>query len=417
MTQPLAPYAIFAAALAMAGLPIYIHAPKFFVDEYGVSLAALGAVLFGLRLLDVVQDPALGWLSRRLSAHRGKAVAAAGATMALAMLGLFAVAPPVAPLLWFALTLALLFSAFSFLTISFYAEGVSTARRLGDQGHIRLAGWRETGSLLGVSLAAVAPVVFLGVTDQPFALFAYVFLALTLIALWTMRREWRGGGEAPSGGIAPILQDPIARRLLLIALLNATPVAVTSTLFLFFVESRLNAPGWEGPLLLLFFVAAACSAPLWSRIAQQYGAKPTLMFGMSLSILAFGGAAFLGAGDVAAFAIICFFSGAAMGADMTLLPALFATRSAEITDEAAEGFGLWSFVSKFTLAFAAVVLLPLLDAVGFQSGDASQPEQALLALTLSYAVLPCGLKLAALALLAVTPLDMRNGTALTKGTS
>jgi glycoside/pentoside/hexuronide:cation symporter, GPH family len=26
----------------MAGLPIYIHAPKFYVDEYGVSLAALG---------------------------------------------------------------------------------------------------------------------------------------------------------------------------------------------------------------------------------------------------------------------------------------------------------------------------------------------------------------------------------------
>ncbi len=37
------------------------------------------------------------------------------------MLGLFAVAPPVAPLLWFALMLALLFSAYSFLTIAFYA--------------------------------------------------------------------------------------------------------------------------------------------------------------------------------------------------------------------------------------------------------------------------------------------------------
>ncbi|MEO1027298.1 MAG: MFS transporter, partial [Pseudomonadota bacterium] len=161
---------------------------------------------------------------------------------------------------------------------------------------------------------------------------------------------------------------------------------------------------------------AAMCAPIWSRIAQNHGAKPTLMFGMSLSIVAFAGAALLGAGDVMAFAIICFFSGAALGADMTLLPALFATRSAEITNEAAEGFGLWSFVSKFTLAFAAVILLPLLDAVGFQSGQASQSEQALLALTLSYAVLPCGLKLVALGLLAVTPLEDQ-GTALnTKGT-
>ena len=53
----------------------------------------------------------------------------------------------------------------------------------------------------------------------------------------------------------PVLADPLSRRLLLIALLNASPVAVTSTLFLFFVESRLRAPGLEGPLLLLFSLA------------------------------------------------------------------------------------------------------------------------------------------------------------------
>lgn len=414
MRQSLAPYALFAGMLAMAGLPIYIHAPKFYVDEYGVSLAALGAVLFGLRLIDVVQDPALGWLSRRLSGQRKLAVIVAASLMALAMWGLFAVSPPVAPLVWFALTLAVLFSGFSFLTISFYAEGVATARRLDGDGHLRLAGWRETGALLGVSFAAVAPVVFLLVSDTPFTLFAAVFMALAAIAVWSMRREWRGS-VAAGGGITPILRDPMARRLLLIALLNATPVAVTSTLFLFFVESRLEAPGWEGPLLLLFFLAAAFSAPLWSRVAQSYGAKTTLMFGMGLAIIAFAGASVLTAGDVLPFVVICLFSGMALGADMTLLPALFATRSAEITDEAAEGFGLWSFVSKFSLAVAALILLPLLDAAGFQAGQPIQPEQALATLTFFYAVLPCGLKLAALLLLALTPLDAEE-TALTKGT-
>ena len=122
--QRLPAYAIFAGVLAAAGLPIYIHAPKFFVDEYGVSLGALGVVLFGLRLLDVVQDPALGWLSRRFGAWRRGSVAFAGVVMAVAMVGLFGVTPPIAPVTWFALTLALLFSAFSFLTITFYAQGV-----------------------------------------------------------------------------------------------------------------------------------------------------------------------------------------------------------------------------------------------------------------------------------------------------
>ena len=403
--RTLAPFALFGAVLAAAGLPIYIHAPKFYVDEYGVSLAALGAVLFALRLLDVVQDPALGWLSRRLRDHRALAVAVASGVLAISMIGLFGVTPPFSPVAWFAITLTLLFSSFSFLTISFYAQGVATAKTLGDNGHLRLAGWRETGALIGVSLAAVAPVALTSVGSNPFLIFAAIFAVCVFAAVLAMRTNWTSAKEPTSPGVMPFLRDPLARRLLLIALLNATPVAVTSTLFLFFVESRLEAPGWEGPLLLLFFVAAAVCAPFWSRLAQSIGAKPALMLGMSLSIVAFVGAAFLGAGDLLPFVIICLASGAALGADMTLLPAIFATRAAEIAPEAAEGFGLWSFVSKLSLAFAAAVLLPLLDAAGFQSGAGLSPEKALTTLTFFYAILPCFLKLAALALLAATTLE------------
>ena len=136
---------------------------------------------------------------------------------------------------------------------------------------------------------------------------------------------------------------------------------------------------------------------------------------MILAIASFVWAATLGAGDVAAFAVICVFSGAALGADLTLLPALFARRMSEIAPEAAEGFGLWSFVSKFSLAFAAVVLLPLLDAAGFQAGATTQPEEALTTLTLSYAVLPSGLKIAALLLLLATPIEAVGRTVLNRG--
>lgn len=416
MTQPLLPYAFFGALLAMAGLPIYIHAPKFYVDEYGVSLAAMGGVLFGLRLLDVVQDPALGWLSRRVGNARGISVVIAGTLMALAMIGLFAVTPPVHALVWFGLTLAILFSAFSFLTISFYAEGVETAKRMGENGHVRLAGWRETGAFLGVSIAAVAPVALAGLNNHPFALFAGLFAGFAIIAVYFMRREWRGDNGPQSSSMGKVLRDPLARRLLVIACLNAMPVAVSSTLFLFFVETRLAAPGWEGPLLLMFFLSAAVAAPFWSRLAQNIGTKNALILGMLLAILSFAGAAFLGAGDVLPFVVICLFSGFAIGADMTLLPALFAARSAEIAPEAAEGFGLWSFVSKISLAFAAVVLLPFLDVSGFEPGAQDQPERALAALTLSYAVVPCVLKLMAILLLTFTPLDMRPTSVLSRGT-
>ena len=81
-----------------------------------------------------------------------------------------------------------------------------------------------------------------------------------------------------------------------------------------------------------------------------------------------------------------------------------ATRMARISPSASEGFGLWSFVSKLTLAFAAVSLLPMLERAGFQSGSQDNPPEALALLTLLYAAVPCGLKLIAIALLAVTDL-------------
>ncbi|SEM63254.1 glycoside/pentoside/hexuronide:cation symporter, GPH family [Gemmobacter aquatilis] len=393
----LARCSLFAAMLAAAGLPIYLHAPKVYADAHGLSLAALGATLAGLRLVDVLQDPALGWLAERTRARRGAMVAGAVALMVGAMLGLFAVAPPVAPLAWFALMLAALFSGWSFLTIVFYAEGVGRAARLGPLGHLRLAGWREAGALLGVCIAAVAPLALGGVVATPFAAFACGFAGLALLATVLMRHEWQGTAATPAA-FGPLLRAAPVRRLLGLALVNAAPVAVTSTLFLFFVESRLAAPEVAGPLLVLFFLSAACSAPVWSRLATRIGVKRALLCGMGLAIAAFVGALGLGAGDVAAFALICAASGAAMGADLVLLPALFAREMQRQGQGEAAGFALWSFVSKLSLALAAALLLPLLQARGFTSG-ATNPPEALAALTLAYAGLPCLLKLTAIALL------------------
>ncbi len=400
-------YSVFAALLAWAGLPIYIHAPKVYVDTYGVSLAALGAVLFGLRLLDVVQDPLLGRLSEAFRAHRHRAVTIAAAIMALGMLGLFAIEPiGMRPIWWFALMLTLVFSAFSFLSINFYAQGVLKAHQIGAQGHLKLARWRETGALLGICTAAVAPTGLAWITAEPFTGFALAFALLALIAVLLMHTEWGAVATRPSTGFRAVLKDNLARRLLIIALLNAAPVAVSSTLFLFFVEARLDAPGLEGPLLLLFFLSAALTAPLWGGLAERWGAKPVLIGAMLLAIFSFAFALLLGPGDWVYFALICIASGAALGADLTLLPAIFAARMAQVSPSAAEGFGLWSFASKLSLALAAVTLLPALEAAGFDNSLAAQsPAQSLMLLSLLYAALPCGLKLIALTLLATTPIQ------------
>jgi GPH family glycoside/pentoside/hexuronide:cation symporter len=396
-------YTLFSGVISAAGLPIYIYAPKYYADTFGVSLTTLGAILFALRLFDVVQDPALGWLSERLDKAKAAAVALSALVMALSMIALFVVPSGVSPLWWFAISITFLFTAFSFLTITFYAQGISKAGSIAG-GHVRLAAWRETGSLLGVCVAAVAPTVLMVMVDDPFAAFAWGFAAAALLAVVLMWPEWKPSPAAQPISMSGILRDPIALRLMVLAMVNATPLAVTSTLFLFFVESRLGAPGWEGPLLVLFFLAAALSSPVWGFLAQRHGEKPVLLVAMVLAVASFLVTFTLGTGDVIPFALICVLSGATIGADLTLLPAMFARRMAVVAPQGGQGFGLWSLMNKLTLAFAAATVLPLLEGAGFVAGSAELPEAALDRLTFLYALVPLGLKLIAIALLTFTRL-------------
>jgi Na+/melibiose symporter-like transporter len=65
-------------------------------------------------------------------------------------------------------------------------------------------------------------------------------------------------------------------------------------------------------------------------------------------------------------------------------------------------FGLWNWMTKMNLALAAGIALPLLDYLGYTPGHPT--ESGLLALGITYALLPCALKLAAAALLWRAPL-------------
>ena len=397
-------FALFGGFLAAAGLPIYIFAPTFYAENYGVGLTAIAAVLFWLRLLDAVQDPLFGWISEGLGRERGFWIGFAGFILVGAMILLFAIPPRTAPLLWFALSMTGLFSAFSFLTINFYAQGITAAASLPGE-HMEVAAWRETGALIGVCLAAVAPGLLVLWTQAPMLSFALGFAAIGLLSLWVMRRQWVGPTQRVPSNFKLIWQDLPARRLLVLAFVNALPVAVSSSLFLFFVTHRLQATAWAGALLLVFFLSAAASAPIWAALARRYGTRRALLGSMSLAIAIFAVVGFLGTGDVGLFALVCVISGASIGADLTLMPAAFAQRLAVIAPNGAQGFGLWSLMNKLTLALAAIALFPLLEMAGFDATASNQTGQALFTLTFLYAACPLFLKLVAILLLIKTPLQ------------
>lgn len=398
-------YAGFGAALAFAGPPIYIHAPNLYATEFGLGLAAIGALLLGLRILDFVQDPLLGWWLGRSAQPRRRIAAAFACLLGLGALALFWPDAPLDPSLRFALALAVVFTGFSALQILFYESGVALARETGAS-HARIAGWREMGVLLGVTAACIVPEIakpFVG-PGPAYGLFAVLFCAVLAFAVLAMAKAWptSRGARDGAGAFRAVWRDGLLRRLLLIGLLNALPVGLTATLFLFFVQDRLEAGVHAGPMLVVFFLAAAASAPFWARAAEAYGPKRALLAAMAGAIAIFALATTLGAGDWGLFYLIVIGSGAAMGADMTLLPAMLARRLAAVDLGGEAAFSLWGFVNKASLALAAGLALPALDAFGYAPGGVNAPT-ALAALTFAYAGAPCLLKAIALAALALTP--------------
>ncbi|QAX31624.1 MFS transporter [Leisingera sp. NJS204] len=395
---------LYAMMLASAGIPLYIHLPQFASVELGIGLGTLGVILLSIRLIDLVQDPLIGWMADRWPQAQLRFAMLAAGGLAIGFPLLFSLTPGPQATIQLVLTLIVLFTAYSLGMILLYGRSATLAKQPGPHELLTLAAYREAGLLAGVIFAAIAPAALaaFGAAGQGYGAFG---MALGLFALLTgllTRPIWTRPAYVGQRLSIRSLANAGAFRLLILAVLNSLPVALTSTLFLFFSGDRLQLAEYAGGLLVLFFLCAGLSVPLWTFISQRTSPKQTLLIAMPMAIASFAGAAFLDAGDLAGFALICAASGAALGADMVLLPAMFSIVLTKANLNAAAAFGIWSFAGKLALALAAALALPLLEHQGFRPGGPND-AQALGALTLAYAVLPCVLKTVAFAFVLTLP--------------
>ena len=377
--------------LGAVGLPIYLHAPKYFSDTYGVSLASLGAIMFALRVVDFVQDPllgrlsAIGFLSHRLLS------AGAGAMIITGAVGLFVVTAPINPTIWFALSLILLFTGYSLSVILLYTHA---ANNFADTAQPMVARWREAGQLIGICLSAIAPTLFTELSHDPYTLFGGFLISITVVAVLLMHNKWSEQMTIISQKFTLAVPDARIRPYLILAFVNAIPVAITSTLFLFYVEYAIGSVTASGPLLLLFFGAAAVSVPIWTVLANKYVIDWVLGVAMLASLAAFVVTFTLGTGDIVAFAIICGVTGVLTGADLTLLPMIFIKFLQRTNVPSEEAFGYWSLSSKLALALAVGLVLPGLEVSGFD--PAFPTPLGIYNLSVAYALVPSVLKICAI---------------------
>ena len=396
-------YGILAVPLAFAGLPLYIQAPEFYVTNQGIALTQMGLALLLLRCFDAIQDPLFGWIYDRLPQQQKYLRSLAMVVMIASFYALFHPTTTLSPLLYFCLCLGLCSSAYSFLMVSYLADGARF--QIASSQRSRITGTREAMMLIGVLMASSLPSLFANLLGDTWLGISCLLAVLGGLALWIYQHALHAQTLRPNplqsslSLAAMIPHQTTEKKLLGTYLISAFASAIPGVLVLFYIRDQLGLYEYYGLFLLIYFLSGAMSMPLWIRLSQHYSKVTTWQWSMLLAMLTFVGASFLGQGDFIPYSLICATSGLALGADLAMPPAIVADYLAATPD--ANGgltLGRLSFCNKWGLTLASGISLPLLSYLGYEPNHL-QPEGILSPLATGYALIPCFFKGIALFLL------------------
>jgi GPH family glycoside/pentoside/hexuronide:cation symporter len=403
-------YALPAFFLAVVGIPVYVYIPKFYTDVVGINIAALGYILFSVRIFDAVTDPALGYLSDRTQSRFGRRrpyIAIGSLFVALTMLMLFN--PPRASAaletIWFAGSIYALFLCWTAVVVPYESLGPEITFDYNER--TGLFGMRDGFLIAGTLAAASSPATvqwlfgLAGDADGERAKFfwtAVIYAPLLIGSCWWCVLAVRELPRRLTSGATGILRGlhQIGRnRPFLILLISYTISAIgnnlPATLILYYVEYVLQSKMADA-FLLLYFITGIVFLPGWILIARRTGKKAAWLASMAINTGAFIGVFFLGPGDAAIYGVLVFLSGIGFGATLAIPSAIQADvidYDELLTGERREGqyIGLWSIAKKLAAAIGVGASLSILGLVGY-TPNVEQSEQVQFTLRMLYALVP-----------------------------
>lgn len=405
-------YALPGFVLAVPTIPVYVYLPTLYGDSLGLGLALTGAVLLAARLLDVLTDPLIGKISDRLKwrAGRRKPLILLGGVLAAVALVRIVSPPDTVTGSYLLVWSCLLYLGWTLIAIPYAAWGAELRR--GYRERLKITSAREVASLSGIVFASALPAILVttGQAEQQALItlaWATVLIGVPVVTLLVVRVP---EVAAQAGDTRRTILDTFAGlqnngpfcRLISAWMINGFANGLPAALFLLYLQYGLGADAEMRPrFILAYFLAGVLAIPLWLALSRRLGKHRTWCVAMALAIVAFAAVPVIPHGAFGAFFAVCLLTGASLGADLALPPAI----QADVVDydawkngEARAGllFALWSMATKFAQALAVGVGLPLVAALGFD--PAAVTAAGVFALKVIYAWLPIVFKLTAVAL-------------------
>lgn len=409
-------YALPAFVLAFPTIPVFVLLPSFYGETLGLGLAAVGSILLALRILDVVSDPLLGWVSDHIPARWGKRklpIALGGLLGAPALIALFSPPETVGASYLFGWGLVL-YLAWTAIQIPY----LSWAVELEPDYHqrTRLNGFREGAGLLGI-LAIGGLGVALSHYEEGLRLSYTAWITVgvgLLIFCLTLWRVPQGCVVKRSNKFSFPRQNGLFIRVLLAWFINGLANGLPAVCLPLFLTYILNVgEDTRAQLLFVYFLFAILGIPLWLRLSKNYSKHKVWCFSMLAACGVFMAVPFLQTGDILAFGIICALTGLALGSDLALPPSIQADcadwdRLRFKQERLATLFSYWSMATKLALGLSVGLAFPILDLFDLASGS----NASKIALIVIYAGLPVVLKLGAVTMMWHFPLTMEKHRAV-----
>ena len=396
-------YGFPAVPLSFLWIPIILWIPAFYTQELGLDLTLTGLIFLVARIWDGLSDPIVGAVSDRMETRFGRRKPwMLGGMVFLMMSGYYLQVPPDSAGLWYLFVSIIFFYTFwTVVQIPHMAWGADLSPEYRERG--RIAGFRSLGSMLGILLASVLPVLVLGSEASPgnvLSLYADVIiwlLPVTIITAVLFVPEKTGSSKDKTNWrdvSAAMARNKPLRLFLLAFFLWDIALALFEIPMLFFVERSLQLPGQFPKLLAIDYCCAIAVTPLTVMLANKFGKHR--MFAISGCFFALGCLVLLLIPAkqfyyaVAGYVLIGIsISGfwaipASMVADLSDVGRLMSGQ-----DQTGIYMAAFNLTWKLAMAAGAAIGLPLLDVLGFEASvSANNGDNALYSLKIVGLMLP-----------------------------
>ena len=391
-------YSFIAMPIAFASVPIYIFLPDYYHTSFGVDLTVISIILFGLRILDAVLDPLIGWYCDRFE-HIEKASFII--IIVLFILGITITCTPIFSnkLFNLALGIFLVTIAFSYLTIFVATKGALWLKT--DAEKSTVISVREVFNIVGVLIASVLPFILLVFFSQQTSYTIYsiissvlIIIAGTLFLKWLSLSSENISKENHSFKFIEYFKsfnrDGVF--LFIAYLLSALGTAIPAVTLVFFSRYILETPDYTGLYIFVYFLGAILFIPIIKKFAMRIGIIKTWGYALIFCVVIFTFALLLGKDDVLGFSVISFLAGAGFASDL-ILPSILLAKWIDCDKRKSLGNGYYAilaFLGKFCFALATIIALPILNhQLNSVNGNVD------LTLKIIYCMFPCIAKLAA----------------------